>query len=98
MLVSTMVHGLTSTLQATLAQPAGQAGGETDFGIWVGVLVAFIAAPILMYTVKYIGERQRDKRTRALIEESDREGKVPDLPPDFEVPQVIPRRTKGRRR
>lgn len=84
---------------AALAQPAGSTGDEPDFGIWVWVLVAFVVAPIVMYTLKYIGERQRDRKTRELIEASNREGPVPDLPPDFEVPQVIPRRSKaGRRR
>ncbi len=97
-LVSTMVHGLASTLQATLAQPAGGSGGEADFGVWWGVLLAFVVAPIVLYTVKFIGERRRDRRTRELIEESNREGPVPELPPDFEVPQVIPRKSKGGRR
>jgi heme exporter protein D len=96
---STTLHGSASLLAALLGQPAGSAGGDPDFGIWVWVLVAFVVAPIVMYTVKYIGEKRRDRKTRELIEESNREGPVPDLPPDFEVPQVVPRRSKpGRRR
>jgi hypothetical protein len=94
-----MVHESASALQAALlAQPADQSSGM-DFSVWVWVLVAFVVAPILMFTVKYLAERRRDRKTRELIEESNRDGPVPELPPDFEVPQVIPRKSKsGRRR
>jgi hypothetical protein len=77
---------------AAWAQPKS---AEADSGTspwWWGVVVALVVAPIIMYAVKFIAERRRDRITRELIEESNREGPVPDLPKDFEIPQVIPRK------
>lgn len=96
---STTLHGSASLLLAALAQPAGSSGGEPDFGLWLWVPIVAVVAVVTLAAVKYIGEKRRDRKTREMIEESNREGPVPDLPPDFEVPQVIPRRSKpGRRR
>jgi hypothetical protein len=65
---------------------------SVDFGVWWGVLIAFVVAPIVMYTVKFFADRRRDRMTKELVSESNKDGPVPDVPKDFEIPQVIPRK------
>ena len=62
--------------------------------MWWVVAVVLIAAPIVMLTIKLVADRRRDRITREVVEESKREGPVPELPPDFEIP-VVPHKKHG---
>ena len=95
--LASMTTGLATVAQAVLAQPKTE---DPDFSVWWGVLGAFVIAPLLILAVKFIAERRRDRKTQELIAESNKDGPVPDLPKDFEIPQVVPRKREsvGRRR
>ena len=86
-----MTSWLAAVVMAWAAQPK-RAEDDLDFGMWWAVLVVLIAAPIIMLAVKLVADRRRDRMTREVVEESKRDGPVPELPPDFEIPQVVPRK------
>ena len=91
MWTASMANWLATLWGAWAAQPKS-AQDDTDFGIWWGVMIALVAAPIVMYSIKLFADRRRDRMTRELVDESKREGPVPELPADFEIPQVVPRK------
>jgi hypothetical protein len=88
-----MMMWLSTVTQAWLAQPT-RPEDDQDFGIWYAVLVVLIVAPIVMYTLKFFADRRRDRMTRELIADSNKDGAVPDVPKDFEIPQVVPRKSE----
>ena len=67
--------------------------GETSIitPVWYGVAAMVIIAPVVFYTIRFIANRVRDRKTREIIEESNREGPVPDIPDDVEIPEVVRR-------
>ncbi len=89
--VQSMLAWLGTVLPAAMAQPTEE---EPDFTIWWGVFIALLVGPVAIYSVKFIADRRRDRRTKELITDSNKDGPVPELPPDFEPPQVVPRKTK----
>ena len=91
MVVQSIIAWLGTALPAALAQPTEE---DPDFGMWWGVFIALIVGPVAIYAVKYFADRRKDRMTKELIKDSNRDGPVPDLPKDFEVPQVIPRKSK----
>ena len=84
--------GLGSIGAGLAAQPSS--GDGPDFSMWWGVFAAFVITPAVLLAVKWIAERRRDRKTRELVEQSNREGPVPDLPEDFSPPQVVERRSR----
>jgi hypothetical protein len=90
--LASMTTELAAVVQAALAQPKTE---DPDFSMWWGVLGAFVIVPVAMLAVKFYAERRRDRKTKELIAESNKDGPVPELPKDFEVPQVVPRRRES---
>lgn len=91
MVVQSMIAWWGTVLPAAMAQPTEE---EPNFGMWWGVFVALVVGPIIIFTVKIVADRRRDRRTKELIADSNRDGPVPDLPEGFEPPETVHLKTR----
>jgi hypothetical protein len=65
---------------------------DGDFSYWWGVVVVAAVTPVILIIIRWVGHRHSERKTKEMIDASNAEGAVPDVPEDFEVPQVVPRR------
>lgn len=65
---------------------------------WLAIPIVAVVAAVTFWVVRMIAKRHSDRKTRALIEESNRGGPVPDVPEDVEIPEVVRRKDRVRLR
>ncbi len=66
--------------------------------LWWGVPIAAALVPLALWVVRLFAGRHRDRKTQEIIDASNLEGPVPDVPGDAEIPVVIRRRGRSRLR